>query len=207
MSSGGENTDCEALRIALQACETGMITGENFQSVIGLLAECWDSLQGSEAESTYSNKFSRVEELTWAPPLLSFKLERHGGTVMGSSRASVHHWTVDVDKETADIEQVTQRQIRAADSRAVFSPVIIKVRELVMNHGSHDCIEWKSRDAALLHLEKIVTGNSKQTRANRRKRFRKELAEVLALDGWQVKLSGTRTIIERNTGPGVSSAL
>jgi hypothetical protein len=30
----------------------------------------------------------RMEEVVWEPPILSFTVERHGGTVQGSSRAS-----------------------------------------------------------------------------------------------------------------------
>jgi hypothetical protein len=67
----------------------------------------------------------------------------------------------------------------------------------VINHRSDEFIEWRSADAAIVKIGKIVNGNSQQTITSRRKRFRKELADALAPDGWRVKLNGSRTVIER----------
>ncbi len=40
------------------------------------------------------------EDLRWSLPYYTFSLERHGATVNGSSRAEVHHWSVNVEAET-----------------------------------------------------------------------------------------------------------
>jgi hypothetical protein len=58
--------------------------------VEGLLIECWGLLGGSSQEGTTADKLSgRIENLRWQPPYLLFQIERHGGTVMGSSRAEI----------------------------------------------------------------------------------------------------------------------
>ena len=43
--------------------------------------------------------------------MLSFRIERHGGTVMGSTCAEVQFWDVDLDRCTAGIRDVTHRQL------------------------------------------------------------------------------------------------
>lgn len=205
MTPGKNSKDCEALRLALFASSNGVITGEDSQRIIGLLANCWDHLKGSDAESTFSDKVSRAEELVWTPPLLNFQLERHGGAVMGSTRASVHYWSIDVEKETADIVRVSHRQIRRAANRVSLSPFIERVREAVISHSSDDFLEWKSADVAEVKIGKIVGGGNQQTVTSRRRRFRKELSEALAPAGWQVRLHGSRTLIQgigQNRSPG-----
>jgi hypothetical protein len=205
MSPGTENDGCEALRLALAACGIGKITGENRLRILGLLANCWDNLRGSDAHSTFADKLHRAEELAWAPPLLTFRLERHGGTVMGSTRASVHYWSVNVERRTAVIIRDTHRQLRPVARRASFAPLIAKVCEAVVNRFNADFLEWKSDDAAVLQIGEIVGGGNQRTVASRRKRFRKELDEALAPAGWQVTLEGSRTVIkriERTDAPG-----
>jgi hypothetical protein len=60
-------------------------------SLEGLLVGCWEQFAGGEAHGMSGDKLlGRMEEVTWAPPLLAFVIERHGGTVLGSSRTELH---------------------------------------------------------------------------------------------------------------------
>ena len=52
----------------------------------------------------------RMENVEWHPPILTFLIERHGGTVLGSARAELQRWTVDLDRRTATCERVGHRQ-------------------------------------------------------------------------------------------------
>jgi hypothetical protein len=52
-----------------------------------LLATCWDDLVGDDGGTDGYKLLNRTEDLAWEPPTLSFCIERHGDTVMGSSRA------------------------------------------------------------------------------------------------------------------------
>jgi hypothetical protein len=53
----------------------------------------------------------RAEDVAWTPPFLTFTLERHGGTVNGSSRAELHHWEVNIETGVATIVKVGRRQL------------------------------------------------------------------------------------------------
>jgi hypothetical protein len=46
------------------------------------LAACWDEFDGADAEGMDPDKLhGRMEDISWHPPVLSFTIERHGGTV------------------------------------------------------------------------------------------------------------------------------
>jgi hypothetical protein len=75
-----------------------------------LIAAVWDDLSGDDG-GMEAHKLSRMENPIWNPPVLTFRIERHGGTVLGSSRAVVQEWTVDLERLTADLDA----EIRAVD--------------------------------------------------------------------------------------------
>jgi hypothetical protein len=52
-----------------------------------------------------------MEDVAWQPPKLSFAVERHGGMVMGSTRADVQHWEVDLEKRTTSLAKAGRRQV------------------------------------------------------------------------------------------------
>src|SRR5690348_6585826 len=54
-----------------------------------LAAACWHEFQGGDGGMTGEKLLGRMEEVFWEPPVLSFIVERHGRTVMGSSRATL----------------------------------------------------------------------------------------------------------------------
>src|SRR4051794_38893680 len=70
-------------------------------TIVGLLQDCWESLEGHDAEAMAAYKLDRIESLKWEPPNLSFVIERHGGTVMSSTRADLHEWKINVDEGKA----------------------------------------------------------------------------------------------------------
>lgn len=77
-----------------------------------LLTDCWSDLEGSSEGGMEASKLQgRMESIDWQPPLLTFVIERHGGTVCGSTRAELQHWEVDVERMTATIVKTGQRQI------------------------------------------------------------------------------------------------
>ena len=58
--------------------------------VFDALVDAWPNLPGSDDQSTFAEKLWRTEKLEWRPPMITFRLERHGGTVNGSTRADLH---------------------------------------------------------------------------------------------------------------------
>src|SRR3954447_10558198 len=70
----------------------------------GLLANAWNALDSGSCGGMKGKKlFNRTENLWWDPPLILFVIERHGGTVMGSSRAELQHWEINLDIKLARI--------------------------------------------------------------------------------------------------------
>ena len=86
---------------------------ESASEVESLLAEEWNSLLcNSDDHKTFSEKlYGRMEKVKWDPSFLRFVLERHGGTVNGSTRADLHYWVVNVDERTRGIVRTGRRQI------------------------------------------------------------------------------------------------
>ena len=81
------------------------------------LAACWEELGGDEGGMRGEKLRGRMESVAWNPPRLSFVVERHGGTILGSSRAELQHWRVDVEAQTATLGKVGHRQIERMKPR------------------------------------------------------------------------------------------
>lgn len=103
-----------------------------------LLAQAWPSLRGSRAGGMQPHKIrGRTEALCWNPSQLTFEIERHGGTVNGSTRAEMQQWCVDVSAHTAEIVSTRRRQLLAMASRvnvkqpaAIIAEAILKNQEV-----------------------------------------------------------------------------
>jgi hypothetical protein len=76
-----------------------------------LLSEVWDDLGGDEGGMTGQKLVGRMKHIEWHPPVLSFSIERHGGTVLGSTRAEVQQWCVDIDRQIASCESTGHRSM------------------------------------------------------------------------------------------------
>src|SRR5262245_41209440 len=95
----------QAMRHQLRDRPVGQIEQEVYGKITKFLADCWPQLKS--ADDTFrmtAEKLHRAEGLAWYPPCLTFLIERHGRTVLGSTRAELHQWTVDLDWETAKCE-------------------------------------------------------------------------------------------------------
>src|SRR5262249_29182080 len=102
-----------SLRAFLATQPPGTLLPGSAEKVVGILEACWIDLEGSGEESMHAGKLARAEDLIWHPPILSFVIERHGGTVLGSTRAELHRWEIDVDRGSATCDpQAGRRQLR-----------------------------------------------------------------------------------------------
>src|ERR1035438_2078306 len=54
-----------------------------------LLAAAWGDLVGDDGGMVAHKLMNRMKAVTWNSPILSFRIERHGGTVLGSSRGEM----------------------------------------------------------------------------------------------------------------------
>src|SRR5262245_59631739 len=99
-----------------------------------LLASCWYEFKGDDGGMTGQKLLGRMEEVVWQPPILSFTVERHGGTVQGSSRASLQQWRLDLDKKTAWCEERRFRQVRGRQPRLDVRALAEEVASLIFRH-------------------------------------------------------------------------
>jgi hypothetical protein len=144
------------------------------------LVPAWPTIDGAHEDAMAAHKLARLERPRWNPPLLTFNIERHGGTVLGSTRAELECWTVDVVRGEAAATMVGYRQLTPAQPRF---DVKVPVRELVaaMRAGSDDPRLKRTKEGGV----EVLTGEilplaSKQTTNGRRKRFYELLDAELA---------------------------
>ena len=87
------------------------------------LAACWDGFRGSDDGGMKDDKLlGRMENVQWQPPILTFTIERHGGTVNGSTRAELQHWELNLDDQTACIVNEGHRQLQTMAPRVSSKP-------------------------------------------------------------------------------------
>src|SRR5438045_3227069 len=106
---------------ALRECVRGLRPGivRDVAAVEAGLAACWHQLDGGNERGIEPHKLrGRTADMVWEPPLLRFRLERHGGTVQGSSRADLQDWTKDTNAATATVSVRGYRQLYRQEPRA-----------------------------------------------------------------------------------------
>jgi hypothetical protein len=202
------NESCKAtiqkLRAALHGVQQGKIENTEAGSVIALLAECWNLLEGASEESMSELKLHRAEQLSWNPPVLSFTMERHGATVLGSKRAELQNWAVNLDTGTADCTEGGYRQLIRATPELDVTSIVARVCEAVQE-GPGQCalvkegiLVWHGeQQVEIKHGRLIPDIGFQQTVAGRRRRFRQKLTDGLSELGWQLRSVRRSMIFQR----------
>jgi hypothetical protein len=87
----------------LNGVSAGVLNGEVASRLSKLLAFCWESFDGSSETLMAAHKIDddRAHGFKWNSPILTFEIDRHPGTVHGSTRADRQEWEIDVEKRTA----------------------------------------------------------------------------------------------------------
>lgn len=151
----------------------------------GYLKKIWDDLAGADAESMSAEKLDRLEMPNWQPPKLSFQIERHGGMKFGSSRGEIQTWCVDLRQGTASVvgQGYRQRKPRNPPFRAEAEATSI-ANAIVEGRRDDPRFSWREDGTVQINLEGIPEianqAASQQTLADRRRRFRNALVEVMA---------------------------
>ena len=167
----------------------GSVTEPHIHEIQRLLGECWHEFEGSDAEKMHGGKIQgrAIEDVSWKSPRLQFTIERHGATVMGSTLAELHRWTVDLDKMTADCEpQHARRRVEPVASKLDVNPVADEVAEAVQKGEDAPFLKWNpTRNRVKIKVGEIDLKTSyKQTLQSRRKRLRIALQEKMEKLGW-----------------------
>jgi hypothetical protein len=164
----------------------GKIAGENEEQIIQLLYECWDELDGSGDTSMDISKLHRYENLTFIPPAkIEFEIERHGATVFGSVYADVYLWTINLKEGSVNYGYYKKRLIGKRDKPLKVKPLAENITQQIVNlKKNYEMLDWKSDRKVKVRIAKVIPETNQQTTAARRKRFRKELEELLRPHGW-----------------------
>jgi hypothetical protein len=178
----------------LASTPPGAIEGTTKDTILGLLVNCWSELEGAEQTSMAAHKLDRAEDLSWKPPELSFRIERHGATVLGSTRAELQNWTVNLNRGTANCEQGSYRQLTPIAPRLDVKSIVDRVYETVQQGPLSDSelvkkgiVVWNGdKQVAIKHGLLIPSGAHARTVAGRRQRFRKELTAKMGSFGWRL---------------------
>ena len=151
-----------------------------------LLAGSWDNLGGDDGGMAGCKLIGRMERVEWHPPVLTFTIERHGGTVLGSTRAEVQRWAVDVGHGTATLEGTARRQLSPLAKRVNVAPIAEEIASLIAGSVIDDRLRWLGDGRVRLEVGRIFPERSgyKQTVQGRRKRLREALIETLGPKGW-----------------------
>jgi hypothetical protein len=152
-----------------------------------VLAPSWDQFDGSNAEGMEGDKLhQRMADVVWTPPMLRFTIDRHGGTVSGSTRAERQEWTLDTQTMRARFRSIGHTQLKPMQQKWPVRPVAEEVVALILNHQSDNRLKWSDDGSVRVHIGKILPKDSafKSTLINRRKRFRQMVGDLLALQGW-----------------------
>ena len=190
-------TQLAELRRYLERLPVGDISDSERTEVLNRLVEVWERLPGGEDQSTTSRKLGRAEKLRWAPSDLTFILERHGGTVNGSSRASLHHWVVNVESGHASLSKRGIRQLTPMDKRFDAKAAAKEVAKLIIEQRHDPRINWLANGVVQVVLTKAAPSGSEQTQADRNRRLRQALNAELSASGWN-PLPGNRCLFKRN---------
>ena len=178
----------QKLREYLRAQSPGPIDDD--WALSSLLAACWDELDyspeaGMDADA--DKLIGRMENVYWDPPLLTFKIERHGGIPKGSTRAEIQPWTVDIENRSAICGRPTSRQIRPRAPSLNVKPLAKQTADLILTGHSDNRLKWNDDGSVRVLIGEIIPSGSayKQTLGGQRRRFRDEVERLLSNRGWQ----------------------
>jgi hypothetical protein len=107
------------------------------------LAGSWADFKSHHAEGMAPEKLlRRMEQIEWLPPVLTFLIERHGRTCLGSTRADLHRWKVNIIEKTALCEMVGHRQLRPLAHRLSIQPIAEEVAAKIAQGQGDERLVW-----------------------------------------------------------------
>ena len=191
-----------SLRLYLQALPAGPVT--DTAALVKVLQACWHELDGSSQSKMEAWKLDRMEDVEWQPPELSFTIERHGGTVLGSTRADLQSWTVNLDRHEASSFVSRFRQLSPRDKPLKTGPLVAEIVAAITSGSDDDRLYWlNARSEVRVLVREFIGGDYKRTVAGRRKRFSRGLEQALKEHGWSK--AARRLNVYRLDGPTAQS--
>jgi hypothetical protein len=180
-----EETDIQRLKQVISRLSPGPVALDGQPELLRLLEECWHLFDGSDDEAMAAYKLARAEDLYWHPPFLTFAIERHGGTSLGSTRAELQGWTLDLEHMIAKCEKIGYRQMYPKQAPFDVKPIARELCEAIISGSRDERLDWARSGAVRVLTGRILPESSERTLEGRRKRLRKAIGGLLAPHGWQ----------------------
>ncbi len=151
-----------------------------------LLADCWSQFSGDDGGMSGNKLIGRMESVKWDSPHLTFTIERHGGTVMGSTRAELQHWSVNIDDATVKLVHVGQRQLQPTAKRVYVAEIAADIVQQILSADDPDHLKWEEDGSVHVIMAKLFPSSSgfDRTVQGRRRKLREALEEQLEPHGW-----------------------
>jgi hypothetical protein len=169
----------------------GNIPDEMRATIIGQLGNCWNEFSGSRETKMEAHKLSRAEDLAWRPPSLYFKVARHGGTELGSTREQIQHWQVNLEEKIAYQATRGFRQLIPMAQRltnAKLNTIAMRVTEAIQAGAAENSdipLDWITEaEFRIVPSSLIPADGFKQTLVGRRKRMKVILLRHIQAIGW-----------------------
>ena len=147
----------------------------------------------------WSKLIGRTENLRWDPPILKFPIERHGGRMLGSTRAELQTWDIDVIHGTARIVATGHRQLEQMEARLDVKPLASETAAMIVDGRESPWLKWASPTRVRIIIAEVIPATNKQITAGRRKRFVAALDPLLGPQGWRRTKAGSHLVFERTT--------
>ena len=184
-----ENVEFQQLKQLLLNLPTGPVKSGVEEELVQLLASCWHMFSGSGEEGMEAYKLGRMEDSAWNPPEFLFTIERHGGAALGSIRAELQEWVIDMDRKEASCYTVGHRQIERRGPSVKVQPIAEEISKMIIGVSQDRRLRWSKNG----HV-RVLTGTifpiysaPKQTVEGRRRRFLRALEKLLIDQGWQCR--------------------
>src|SRR5215831_15260664 len=147
----------------LRTAQPGNVAQPHSTKIEQYLAKAWDKLAGDDGGMQGDKLLGRTEAMEWHPPILSFKIERPGGFVPGSSRAEIQFWNVDTANWTATLAKTSRRQVFTMDSRLNVKPIADEIRVAISEGRDDPRIKWLGANRVRILIGEVIPETNKQT--------------------------------------------
>ncbi len=194
------DNNCLAFKQLMSKIPEGKIEDRVVSSKVeAALNGVWHLLDTAQVGGMLPEKLlGRMEKIEWKPPILTFVVERHGATVMGSVYADLQDWQVNVAECTATLAEGKKRLLGAKQPPLKVEPLVTEIVELIAKCQEDDRLKWaKGNQRVQIQIGKIIPDDvAPQTLQGRRRRFSKLLEQTLAEMGWK-KVTGPHHTYEK----------
>jgi len=160
----------------------------NPEELESLLSNCWGELAGEQGGMSAYKLIRRTEQMEWNSPLLTFEMERHGGTVLGSVYAEIQAWTVDINRGSAEVSQFNPKRLVGKRQPPLnVNPIATEIVSAILAEKMDDRLKWYGPTKVRVLIASVIPSHSaaKETVAGRRKRLGAAIGKLLDQHGWR----------------------